>query len=238
MDPTSSQFVVVSLVRAGMVYGNKYLWELLVFKKVWSISQEKNWKLQKISNKKRKLEQMQKPTEVQLEEMIDDKMNSKIESTLPKEVRTILDRSFKSQSFVPHNYQRNSSSTNTNSNETRQSGMVSGEGKKRRKRTPKKSGIPATPAIMISPTANIATEPLENTEIHQNTSAVPSTQQDPTVPLGLFKYHLNPSEAIIVEEEEEGFLVIEVDVVDVVVQSLITSKSQVRTMLIVWKLLH
>ena len=27
MNPTSSQFVVVSLVRAGMVYGNKYLWE-------------------------------------------------------------------------------------------------------------------------------------------------------------------------------------------------------------------
>ena len=27
MDPTSSQFVVVALVRAGMVYGNKFLWE-------------------------------------------------------------------------------------------------------------------------------------------------------------------------------------------------------------------
>ena len=108
-------------------------------------------------------------------------MNSKIESTLPKEVRTILDRSFKSQSFVPHNYQRNSSSTNANSNETRQSGMVSGEGKKRRKRKPKKSGSPATPVIMISSTANIATEPLENAEIRQNTAAVPITQQDPTV---------------------------------------------------------
>ena len=91
---------------------------MLVFKKLWSISQEKNWKLQKISNEKRKLEQMQKPTKVQLEEMIDNKMNSKIESTLPNEVRTILDRSFKSQSFVPRNYQRYSSSTTVNSNET------------------------------------------------------------------------------------------------------------------------
>ena len=47
MDPTSSQFVVVSLVRAGMVYGNEFLWELLVFKKLWSISQEENRKKQK-----------------------------------------------------------------------------------------------------------------------------------------------------------------------------------------------
>ena len=42
MDPTSSQFMVVSLVRAGMVYSNKFLWELLIFKKLWSISQETN----------------------------------------------------------------------------------------------------------------------------------------------------------------------------------------------------
>ena len=56
MDPTSSQFVVVALVRAGMVYGNKFLWELLVFKKLWSISQEQNWRKQELSNDKRKLE--------------------------------------------------------------------------------------------------------------------------------------------------------------------------------------
>ena len=70
MNPTSSQFVVVSLVRAGMVYGNKYIWELLIFKKLWSISQEENWKKQKESNEKRKLEQLQKPIEVQLDERI------------------------------------------------------------------------------------------------------------------------------------------------------------------------
>ena len=33
-DPTSSQFVVIALVRAGMVYGNKFLWESLIFKKL------------------------------------------------------------------------------------------------------------------------------------------------------------------------------------------------------------
>ena len=42
LDPTSSQFVVVALGRACMVYGNKFLWELLVFKKLWSIAQKEN----------------------------------------------------------------------------------------------------------------------------------------------------------------------------------------------------
>ena len=90
MDPTSSQFVVVSLVRAGMVYSNKFLWELLIFKKLWSISQENNYKKQKEANEKRKLEQFQKPTEVQLDEKIEDKVNAKIDSTVPHEVQTIL----------------------------------------------------------------------------------------------------------------------------------------------------
>ena len=52
LDPTSSQFVVIALVRAGMVYGNKFLWESLIFKKLWTISQEANWIKQKQSTKK------------------------------------------------------------------------------------------------------------------------------------------------------------------------------------------
>ena len=68
LDPTSSQFVVVALVRAGMVYANKFLWESLIFKKLWAIAQEANWNKQKQSLEKRKLEQMQKPTSVQLNE--------------------------------------------------------------------------------------------------------------------------------------------------------------------------
>ena len=42
LDATSSQFVVVAFVRAGMVYANKFLWESLIFKKLWAIAQEAN----------------------------------------------------------------------------------------------------------------------------------------------------------------------------------------------------
>ena len=118
MNPTSSQFVVVSLVRAGMVYGNKYLWELLIFKKLWSISQEENWKKQKESNEKRKLEQLQKPTEGQLDERIEDKVNAKIESAVPNEVRTILARSLKPQAFIQVYASNKKFPKTTNSNET------------------------------------------------------------------------------------------------------------------------
>ena len=65
--------MVIALVRAGMVYGNKFLWESLIFKKLWSISQEANWIKQKQSTEKRKLEQMQKPTSVQLDEKVEEK---------------------------------------------------------------------------------------------------------------------------------------------------------------------
>ena len=47
LDPTSSQFVVIVLVRAEIVYGNKFLWKSLIFKKLWSISQKANWIKQK-----------------------------------------------------------------------------------------------------------------------------------------------------------------------------------------------
>ena len=53
IDPTSSQFVVVAFVRAGMVYGNKFLWESLIFKNLWNIAQEVNWNKQKESSEKR-----------------------------------------------------------------------------------------------------------------------------------------------------------------------------------------
>ena len=99
LDPTSSQFVVIALVRAGMVYGNKFLWESLIFKKLWSISQEANWIKQKQSSEKRKLEQMKKPTSVQLDEKVEELLNKKMDSTLPNEVRSILTGSIKASSF-------------------------------------------------------------------------------------------------------------------------------------------
>jgi hypothetical protein len=86
MDLSSSQFVVVALVRAGMVYGNKFLWELLIFKKLWFSAQEQNWTKQKVINEKRKLVNMQKPTEVQLDETISEKVSAEIGSTVPNEV--------------------------------------------------------------------------------------------------------------------------------------------------------
>ena len=85
-DLTSSQFVVVALVRAGMVYGNKFLWELLIFKKLWFSAQEQNWTKQKVTNEKRKLVKMQKPTKVQLEETISEKLSAEIGSAVPNKV--------------------------------------------------------------------------------------------------------------------------------------------------------
>ena len=38
LDPTSFQYVAITLVRTGMVYTNKFLWEMIIFKKLWSIS--------------------------------------------------------------------------------------------------------------------------------------------------------------------------------------------------------
>ena len=136
MDPTSSQFVVVALVRAGMVYGNKFLWELLIFKKLWFSAQEQNWNKQKVKNEKRKLEKLQKPTEVQLDEAISDKVNAKIDSTVPNEVRTILAKSLRHQSFISNKFQKkySASTSDANSNETQGTGMVEQSGKKRMKR--------------------------------------------------------------------------------------------------------
>ena len=90
MDPTSSQYVVVALVRAGMVYGNKFLWELPIFKKLWFSAQEQNWTKQRVNNEKRKLAKMQKPTKVQLEEAMSEKVSAETGSTVPNEVRSIL----------------------------------------------------------------------------------------------------------------------------------------------------
>ena len=61
LDPTSSQFVVVVLVRAGMVYANKFLWESLIFKKLWAIAQEENWNKQKCNQEKRNLSKCKNP---------------------------------------------------------------------------------------------------------------------------------------------------------------------------------
>ena len=129
MDPTSSQFVVVSLVRAGMVYGNKFLWELLVFKKLWSISQEKNWKLQKESNEKRKLEHMQNLPKCSWKKWLMIKWTLKLKAHYQRKCEQFwIDRLNLNLSFL----------VITKEIPLLQSGMVSVEGKKHQKRKPKK----------------------------------------------------------------------------------------------------
>ena len=90
LDPTLSQFVVVALVRANIVYENKFLWELLMFKKLWSICTRT--KLEKTASNQWQKEAwaITKPTKVQLDEQIDVMVNAKIDSTVPNEVWTIL----------------------------------------------------------------------------------------------------------------------------------------------------
>ena len=61
LDPTSSQFVVVALVRAGMVYVNKFLWESLIFKKLWAIAQEENWNKQNAIRRRENLSKCKNP---------------------------------------------------------------------------------------------------------------------------------------------------------------------------------
>ena len=68
--------------------------------------------------KKSKLEQLQKPTEVQLYEWIENKVNTKIDSTVPDKVQTILAQLLKTQSFIQHDASKKSSASKINSNET------------------------------------------------------------------------------------------------------------------------
>ena len=177
MDPTSSQFVAVSLVRAGMVYSNKFLWELLIFKKLWSISQENNYRKQKEANEKRKLEQFQKPTEVQLDEKIEDKVNAKIDSTVPHEVHSILARALKPQSFIQHDASKKPSASRTNSNETQKSGMVGDKSKKWKKRRHKKSKLHEPAAINTPTIAITGSNSLDNTPRAQQTMQAISVTQ-------------------------------------------------------------
>ena len=79
---------------------------IIHLQKLWFSAQEQNWKKQKEYNEKRKLEQLQKPTEVQLDKTICDKVNAKIDSTVPNKVQTILAKSLRQQSFISNTFQK------------------------------------------------------------------------------------------------------------------------------------
>ena len=68
--------------------------------------------------------------------MISDKVNAKIDSTIPNKVRTILAKTLRRKSFVSSKVQKKYSEakSDANSNETQGIGMVDQSGKKRKKR--------------------------------------------------------------------------------------------------------
>ena len=90
--------------------------------KHWFSAQEQNWTKQKVINEKRKLAQMQKPTEVQLDEAISEKVSAEIGSTVPNEVRSILAKTLTRKSFISSKASKKylKATPGTNSNEKQQ----------------------------------------------------------------------------------------------------------------------
>ena len=83
---SASQYVLVALTRAGMVHTNKYLWELIITRREFIRRQRLNTEKMKENDLQAKLVQMQKSTDTQL----DDKVNEKVDQTVPRAVREIL----------------------------------------------------------------------------------------------------------------------------------------------------
>ena len=177
LDPTSSQFVVIALVRAGMVYRNKFLWESLIFKKLWSISQEANWNKQKQTSEKRKLEQMQKPTSVQLDEKVEELMNEKMDSTIPNEVRNILVGHIKPSSFKSRkSYEKYSRKANDNT-DTEHAGGFSFHNRRWKNKNKNGSHTPGVANISSGITAGAEISEKKNSEHAQITITILMTQQ-------------------------------------------------------------
>jgi hypothetical protein len=120
-----------------MIYGNKFLWESLIFKKLWTIAQEVNWNKQKENSEKRKLEQMQKPTSVQLDEKVEDVVNDKMDSIVPNEVRTILASSIKPSAFKSSRFS-DKYAKKANNNETQHGGIYGKRGRRWKNRNKNK----------------------------------------------------------------------------------------------------
>ena len=176
-----------------MVYGNKFLWELLIFKKLWFSAQEQNWTKQKVTNEKRKLAKMQKPTEVQLDETISEKVVAEIGSTVPNEVRSILAKTLTRKSFVSSKVSKKfrKAKTGTDSNETATLVIEHGSSKQKKRKAKKKqqSNINAaqdtTTNTPPGQNADTATIPVQVTQHQQQESATISTTapQNPTQPV-------------------------------------------------------
>ena len=173
LDPTSSQFVVVALVRAGMVYANKFLWESLIFKKLWAIAQEANWNKQKQNQEKRKLEQMQKPTSVQLDEKVEELVTERMDSTVPKEVRNILVGSIKSDAFKSSKFPKKYSKK-ANNKETQRGGEYGKRGRRWKSKNKDNATSATTPSSTVI-ADNTAEE--KSAEMAPITITIPVSQQ-------------------------------------------------------------
>ena len=92
---SASQYVLVALTRAGMVHTNKFLLELIFTRKDFLRRQKINAEKQKESDLDKRLRQMQKSTDTQL----DEKVNDKVDQTVHRAVREILTEDLNTKAF-------------------------------------------------------------------------------------------------------------------------------------------
>ena len=81
-----SQYVIVALMRAGIVKSSKYLLEQIIIKRAFLRKQNENREKMKETDLQKKLIGMQKSTDEQL----DDRVAGKIDKTVPRTVMAIL----------------------------------------------------------------------------------------------------------------------------------------------------
>ena len=131
---------------------------------MWAIAQEENWNKQKHNQEKRKLEQMQKPTSVQLDEKVDELVTEKMDSTVPKEVRNILAGSIKHNAFKASRFPKKYSKKAHN-NETQHGGEHGFKGKRRKNKN----------ASASTNTSSVITGGAENTTEEKSAENAPIT---------------------------------------------------------------
>ena len=86
ISPSVSQYVIVALTRAGIVQSSKYLLELIITRREFHRKQNENREKMKEADLQKKLREMQKSTDAQL----DERVAGKIDKTVPGTVMAIL----------------------------------------------------------------------------------------------------------------------------------------------------
>ena len=134
-----------------------------------------------MKNEKRKLEQMQKPTSVQLDEKVEDVVNDKMDSTVPNEVRTILASSIKPSAFKSSRF-LDKYAKKANNNETQHGGIYGKRGRRWKNRNKNKKSEIVSAENNTSTGNNSADNAAEekSTENAPITITIPVTQQAAT----------------------------------------------------------